>query len=87
VGQLTGSVPDQTELEHLADRVNDGDLSMFDQNAVVTELAAQTAMLHQDRCTKNRFYFHDGAGHWAVVPYDLKDAFGACSSGLRPSCC
>ncbi len=67
--------PHLRELEALATAVNGGDLSGFDLNAVVTEMAAQTAMLHHDRCTKNRFYHRDpGSGRWTVIPYDMKGA-------------
>ena len=68
------------DVEALAAAVNKGDLSGFDINAVVTEMAAQTAMLHHDRCTKNRFYYED-KGRWTVIPYDMKGARGAMRAG------
>jgi hypothetical protein len=59
--------PHLREVEALAAAVNAGDLSAFDINAVVTEMAAQTAMLHHDRCTKNRFYHKDpNSNRWTV---------------------
>ena len=73
------------DVEALAAAVNKGDLSGFDINAVVTEMAAQTAMLHQDRCTKNRFYYEDN-GRWTVIPYDMKGARCAMHVRCRGLC-
>jgi len=74
-GQPAGSTPHLSEVENLAQQVNAGDLSHLDMANVVTEMAVQTAMLHQDRCVKNHFYFHDEASdRWLVIPYDMKGA-------------
>ncbi len=73
MGAPHGSTPHLHDVEALAVRVNRGDLSAFDMNNVVTEMAVQTAMLHQDRCVKNRYYYHDPkTGKWTVIPYDMK---------------
>ena len=49
-----GNTPNLGDIESLALRISGGDLSAFDRQNVVTEMAVQTAMLHQDRCTKVR---------------------------------
>lgn len=47
-----------------------------DVDAVAREMAAQTAMLHQDRCTKNYYVYRNPAdGKWSRVPWDMEDAF------------
>jgi len=74
------------ELEALATAIARGDLSAFDLPAVVTEMAAQTAMLNQDRCTKNHFYHKARSGRWTVIPYDLKDAFASDNRGSGRDC-
>ena len=62
-------------------RVNgDGDAAALydavDVDAVAREMAAQTAMLHQDRCAKNYYVFHNpNDGKWIRVPWDMEDAF------------
>ena len=53
-GYPYGRTPDLGLLEALATRISAGDLSSFDRDNVVGEMAVQTAMLHQDRCTKAR---------------------------------
>jgi hypothetical protein len=86
-GNLSLPAPHLREVEALALAVNAGDLRGFDLDAVVTEMAAQAAMLHHDRCTKNRFYHHDPAsGRWTVIPYDMKDAFATDNRGSGRDC-
>jgi len=84
------SAPHERELADLALAVARGDLSGFASlDAVVLELAAQTAMLHHDRCTKNRFYYRapvSQGGKWSVIPYDLKDAFATDNRGNGRDC-
>jgi len=87
LGEARGVTPHITALEEFATRINAGDLSGLDQNAVVTEMAVQTAMLHQDRCTKNRYYHHDiKTGRWTIIPYDLKDTFATDNRGDGRNC-
>jgi len=46
---------------------------------VINEMAAQTAMLNQDRCTKNYYVFKQpSTGEWHMFPWDNEDAFGKC---------
>lgn len=46
-------------------------------DAVVKEMAAQTTMLHQDRCAKNYYVFKSrSSGKWLRIPWDMEDAFG-----------
>jgi hypothetical protein len=46
---------------------------------VINEMAAQTAMLNQDRCTKNYYVFRQpSTGEWNMFPWDNEDAFGKC---------
>ena len=86
-GTLAKPAPHLHELEALAVEVARGNLSGFDQDLLVTEMAAQTAMLHHDRCTKNRFYHQDSkTGRWTVVPYDMKDAFATDNRGNGRNC-
>lgn len=48
-----------------------------------TQMAVQTMMLNQDRCTKNFFtYFNSYTGQWQRFPWDLESAFGI-SAGER----
>lgn len=63
---------DTSQLEALAVQIERGDLSGVNLDLLVTEMAVQTAMLHQDRCTKNHYYHRSRAGLWTVVPYDMK---------------
>ena len=64
-------------------RVNGGDgdgrdalYAAVDVDAVAREMAAQTTMLHQDRCTKNYYVYRNPRdGKWRRVPWDLEDAF------------
>jgi hypothetical protein len=51
-GYPYGRTPDLGLIEALATRISAGDLSAFDRDNVVGEMAVQAAMLHQDRCTK-----------------------------------
>ena len=47
-----------------------------DVDRVTREMAAQTAMLHQDRCTKNYYVHRDVAtGKWFRIPWDMEDSF------------
>ena len=47
-----------------------------DVDAVAREMAAQTAMLHQDRCAKNYYVYRDSRdGKWRRIPWDMEDAF------------
>jgi hypothetical protein len=84
------SAPHEREIADLALAVARGDLSGFASlDAVVLEMAAQTAMLHQDRCTKNRFYYRappERGGKWSVIPYDMKDAFATDNRGNGRDC-
>lgn len=49
----------------------------LDLPAVVNEMAVQTAMLTQDRCTKNYYvYQNPSSSQWQRLPYDLKSSFG-----------
>ena len=62
-----------------------------DVNAVVREMAAQTVMLHQDRCAKNYYVYKSkrSSGKWTRIPWDMEDAFatdyrdfeGRCDAG------
>ena len=86
-GQPRGSIPGIGPLHQLALRVNAGNLEGLDMSAVVTEMAVQTAMLHQDRCTKNRYYHLNASnGRWTVIPYDLKDTFATDNRGDGRNC-
>ena len=84
------SAPHEREIADLALAVARGDLSGFASlDAVVLEMAAQTAMLHHDRCTKNRFYYRappERGGKWAVIPYDMKDSFATDNRGNGRDC-
>jgi hypothetical protein len=84
------SAPHEHELAELALAVARDDLSGFASiDAVILEMAAQTAMLHHDRCTKNRFYYRAPpaqGGKWSVIPYDLKDAFATDNRGNGRDC-
>ena len=87
VGQPRGSTPGIGPLQQLALRVNAGNLEGLDMGAVVTEMAVQTAMLHQDRCTKNRYYhLNASSGRWTIIPYDLKDTFATDNRGDGRNC-
>jgi len=89
VGVPNGGTPHLGDLQALAQSVAAGDLSRFDMSNVVTEMAVQTAMLHQDRCVKNRFYYEDlssGSPKWTVIPFDLKDSFATDNRGDGRSC-
>lgn len=68
-----------------------------DVPSVAREMAAQTVMLHQDRCAKNYYAYQDeknSPGKWKTVPWDLEDAFGTdyrsragrCDDGGRKAC-
>eukprot|EP01025_Chloroclados_australasicus_P040119 TRINITY_DN4178_c0_g2_i1.p1 TRINITY_DN4178_c0_g2~~TRINITY_DN4178_c0_g2_i1.p1 ORF type:complete len:1028 (-),score=127.01 TRINITY_DN4178_c0_g2_i1:2597-5680(-) len=49
---------------------------------IVNEMAVQTMMLNQDRCTKNFYmYYYEKTGEWFRIPWDMEGAFGI-SSGL-----
>lgn len=40
-------------------------------------MAAQTLILHQDRCTKNFVaYYEPSTDMWSVLPWDMDAAFG-----------
>ena len=54
---------------------------------VINEMAAQTAVLNQDRCTKNYFLLRDSrTEEWMRLPWDLDGAFGIGSGygGVEP---
>lgn len=43
---------------------------------MIKEMAAQTVMLHQDRCAKNYYVFKSrSSGKWVRIPWDMEDAF------------
>lgn len=49
--------------------------SYIDQ--VINLMAAQTLVLHQDRCTKNFImYYEPATDMWTMLPWDLDSAFG-----------
>ena len=89
----------QSLLESL-DAVNSrGDTSALwaavEVDTVVKEMAAQTAMLHQDRCAKNYYMFKSrSSGKWLRIPWDMEDAFatdyrnseGRCDAGGATAC-
>ena len=48
----------------------------LDVPAIVNEMAAQTLLNHQDRCTKNSFMFRDPVTTlWSRIPWDMEDVF------------
>lgn len=65
------------ELASLAFKIESGDLSGLDLGRVADEMAAQTVLLHQDRCTKNAYMVRDWGGQWSRIPWDLENALGA----------
>ena len=50
---------------------------------VIENMAVQTLLLNQDRCTKNYNMYYDKAGtkEWQMMPWDLEESLGI-SSGL-----
>lgn len=49
--------------------------------AIVNEMAAQTLLLNQDRCTKNWFMLLDSTrGEWSRIPWDMEGALGISNS-------
>lgn len=57
-------------------QVSDRLYSAVDVQSVTREMAAQTAMLHQDRCTKNYYVYRDPTdGKWQRIPWDMEDSF------------
>lgn len=58
-----------------------------DVDRVTREMAAQTAMLHQDRCTKNYYVHRDVAsGKWSRIPWDMEDSFAVDYRGRTGRC-
>lgn len=50
---------------------------------VIENMAVQTLLLNQDRCTKNYNMYYDKTGtqEWQMLPWDLEESLGI-SSGL-----
>jgi len=76
---------DTNSLMDLSDQIANGDLSGVNVGAAIREAAAQTVMLHQDRCTKNYFMVNN-AGTWTRVPWDLDQAFATDYTDGTDSC-
>ena len=47
-----------------------------DTTLVTREMAVQTALLHQDRCTKNYYVYRSRwTNRWSRIPWDMEDSF------------
>lgn len=83
---------DWSDLAELIEALSEADVEtfLFDRVSlpqVINEMAAQTAVLNQDRCTKNYFLLHDSrTKEWMRLPWDLDGAFGIGSGygGVEP---
>ena len=51
-------------------------LDSIDTERVTAEMAVQTALLHQDRCTKNYYVYRSRwSNRWSRIPWDMEDSF------------
>ena len=59
---------DQGSAEQMTQRL----YSSIDVESATREMAAQTTMLHQDRCTKNYYVYRSPQdGKWSRIPWDM----------------
>jgi hypothetical protein len=93
VGELKAFINDLDAVNRGGDTSRLWDV--VDVNAVVKEMAVQTALLHQDRCAKNYFVHRNPSdGKWRRIPWDMEDAFatdyrdrdGRCDANGREPC-
>jgi hypothetical protein len=96
LGQLLDAIAYVNDERGSAREASDRLYAAVNVDSVAREMAAQTVMLHQDRCTKNYYVYRnpDDGGKWTRVPWDMEDAFATdyrekdarCDAGGQTAC-